>query len=499
MGNAGAQKALIGGADTSRPDRELWQSAGSLASTSRVKDIASHSGSSLPSRAIAAGPNGYFAAYTAATGFELHATRGTPATTALVADLRPGPGSALSASDGAAEGVLEGIGLGALLLFMADTQAAGNELHVSDGSPAGTRLLADLSTGSVGSQAHAFAVAGSRAFVLLGTEVFGGGPNPQTLLVASGGTPAGTAPLSLGCVPDAGGGLRAIGALVYFLCEDAAFGRELHRVDSATLASTRVTDLATGPDSASIQLLGRIGQPARLLFAETSGDTRLFATDGTPASTLLIHTAAPAQGFDSIAWPDVAGNAWLRGQADGQSAVFRLAAAAPHALSTVFTYTPGAAAPDGDLPARRTGRLLSQARRRWGGPGTWRRRGAAGPPGLLSSTPAPARASGCRRGARRGAGRDRRKRRSGIDAVGLPQHPGPRGELRHRTRRRFQLPASAGDAGKTIAVQRPHRSQRTRALRAAGTRPDLQRRLQPRLRASALRRSERSLLALRAA
>lgn len=348
IGSSGAQTLLIAAADTTRPDTELWKSAASVVSTTRVKDIASHQGSALPSRPIVAGNNAYFAAFQPASGFELYVTRGVPANTALVTDLRPGTASGLSSSDSSNEGVLQGIGLGTLLIYMADAPTTGPELHVSDGTAAGTRLLLDLNAGSGGSFAHAFAETSGRAFALIDTLI---GGTPQTVLVASNGTPAGTTALSLTCTPQGSGGLLAIGALVYFQCQDAAFGLELYRIDAASLALTRVTDLGSGPDSASIRLLGRIGIPARLLFLDETVDRRLLVSDGTPAGTVVAHTAGANQDIDGDSYPDVAGNAWLRGRENGQAVVFRLAANAPHALTTVFGYGSGPAAPDGDLPS----------------------------------------------------------------------------------------------------------------------------------------------------
>lgn len=349
VGAAGGQNALLPAADDADArDMELWRSGAGIGSAVQVKDIASHQGSSLPSTPIVAGASAYFAAYTAATGFELFVSRGSAASTTLVSDMRPGPESALIQSESFGTGILEGIGLGERLIYFADAPGAGYELHVSDGSESGTLLLADLSTGSSGSFPHAFASSGNRAFVLLRTDVFGGGPNPQTLLIASDGSPAGTVPLNPGCSIETQDGLLAVGPLVYFLCTEANFGRELYRVDSATLAIQRVTDLAPGPDSASITLLGPIGLPPRLLFMESSGDRQLYVSDGSSIGTTLIHTAPPDRDFSAPGLVDVIGNAWLRGSEDGQAALFRVGTNPPHALTLALTYAPAAAAPDGD-------------------------------------------------------------------------------------------------------------------------------------------------------
>ncbi len=344
-GNAGAQTALMPAADNIDDiDRELWRSNASLAGTARVKDIASHQGSSLPSTPIIAGSRAYFAAFTPAGGFELFVSRGSAASTSLVNDLRPGPGSSLAQSDGAGEGRLEGIGLGESLIYLADTPGVGHELRVSDGSASGTQLLADLSAGADSSFALAFTRAGNRVFVLMSAA-------SQVLLVASDGSPAGTAALSPGCAINDQGGLQTIGTLVYFLCEEANFGRELYRVDANTLVVQRVIDLTAGPDSSSIRLLGHVGIPAQLLFADEASEQRLFVSDGSAAGTTLIHTAPAGNSYQGPAQTDVAGNAWLPGTDATSSAWFRIDQASPHALTRVFGYNPSGTTPDGDRPS----------------------------------------------------------------------------------------------------------------------------------------------------
>jgi ELWxxDGT repeat protein len=344
-GSAGAQSALMSATDDiDALDRELWRSDTSLAGTTRVKDIASHQGSSLPSTPVIADKRAWFAAYTPATGFELYVSQGNAASTAAVSDLRPGPASSLSQSDGVGEGRLEGIGLGELLVYFADAPGVGYELHVSNGSVAGTQLLADLSPGADSSFALAFARAGNRAFVLMSAA-------SQLALVASNGSPAGTTTLSPGCAISDQGGLQAIGNQVYFLCEEASFGRELYRVDADTLAVQRVIDLTAGPDSSSISLLGRIGNPARLLFADEASEQRLFVSDGSAAGTTLIHTAPAGSSYNGPAQTDVAGNAWLPGSDGTSSAWFRIDRAAPHALTLGFGYSPSGTTPDGDRPS----------------------------------------------------------------------------------------------------------------------------------------------------
>lgn len=82
-----------------------------------------------------------------ATGSEPWSSDGTPAGTQLLADLEPGPGS--STPDNFS-------GIGGLagerrVLLPISTSATGNELWISDGTSAGTRLLGDLRPGPASS------------------------------------------------------------------------------------------------------------------------------------------------------------------------------------------------------------------------------------------------------------------------------------------------------------------------------------------------------------
>jgi ELWxxDGT repeat protein len=95
------------------------------------------------------GPRAVFTADDGATGRELWVTDGTAAGTRIVADLEPGRGGS-DAYNFAAFG--EG-----RVVFSAATAATGREAWVTDGTAAGTRLLQDIGPGGSGSDPWGFA------------------------------------------------------------------------------------------------------------------------------------------------------------------------------------------------------------------------------------------------------------------------------------------------------------------------------------------------------
>jgi ELWxxDGT repeat protein len=112
-----------------------------------VKDInttySRQRASSSPSEFAAFGGRTFFAATTDAAGTELWSTDGTSAGTAMVADIIPGAGSSSPSALQAVNGVL---------LFNARDVNHGIELWTTDGSAAGTHLLIDINPGPTSGQ-----------------------------------------------------------------------------------------------------------------------------------------------------------------------------------------------------------------------------------------------------------------------------------------------------------------------------------------------------------
>ncbi len=151
-------------ADDGQNGRELWKSDGTEAGTVLVKDIIpGPGGSSFPGFFPGSGPNPlvvadstlFFTADDGTTGFELWKTDGTTAGTVLVADIVPGSG--FSSPDQITP-ILGGV------VFTADDGVNGRELWRSDGTAAGTQIVSDLWTGSEGSDPDELAYIGTKLY-----------------------------------------------------------------------------------------------------------------------------------------------------------------------------------------------------------------------------------------------------------------------------------------------------------------------------------------------
>ncbi len=134
---------------------EPWVSDGTAAGTRMLADIDPRpvqpgSGESFPGGFTALGDGrALFSAFSPDQGQELWVTDGTPAGTVLVLDLRPGAASASPTG-------IAAIGPG-LAAFTGDDGVTGPEPWITDGTAAGTFALADIGPGPAGSDARGFA------------------------------------------------------------------------------------------------------------------------------------------------------------------------------------------------------------------------------------------------------------------------------------------------------------------------------------------------------
>ncbi len=241
---------------------ELWTSDGTTAGTDAVIDLSP--AGSLPQTITGAHGRVWFTAQHIgdasrnATGFELWVTDGTAAGTSLVADIRSGPA-------GAMPGAVLPLP-GGEVVFAADDGLVGREPWVSDGTPANTRLLLDahppLPGSTLGSNARGYVTVGEQSFFAAddgvnGTELWvTDGTTAGTRLVADlRGGPAGSDPQHL----------TAAGGLLWFSADDGATGRELWCSDGTLLGTQQVSDLRASLGSSAPEELTPVGD--RLFFA----------------------------------------------------------------------------------------------------------------------------------------------------------------------------------------------------------------------------------------
>ena len=144
--------AYFGGGHIGQPD-SLWRSDGTPQGTTQLKPF-----SFVDAAFSTLGPNIFFVANDGISGAELWRSDGTDGGTQLVRDIWSGTNGALDfyrPNFGFLQGGLEPEGA---LLFAADDGVSGMEPWRTDGTSAGTRLLADLVPGSGSSAPYALNV-----------------------------------------------------------------------------------------------------------------------------------------------------------------------------------------------------------------------------------------------------------------------------------------------------------------------------------------------------
>ena len=176
------------------------------------------------------------------------------------------------------------------LLFSADDGTGGRELWRSDGTEAGTVLVADLAPGSASSNPSFLVNANGTLFFAAtngsqGVELWrSDGTLPGTSLVAD---------IRPGAASSSPADLIFANGALYFTADDGIHGRELWTSDGTALGTVIVSDIAAGPVASSPQLM----TPARGLLHFTADDgthgRELWSSDGTANGTGLVQDILP--------------------------------------------------------------------------------------------------------------------------------------------------------------------------------------------------------------
>ncbi|MBK8974758.1 MAG: hypothetical protein IPM29_02425 [Planctomycetes bacterium] len=275
------------------------------------------------------GGRGYFFRFDFVHGVELWTTDGTVQGTHLVVELVPGSGSpnvsntygisingrfwfhvedgttgdvVLFTSDGTAAGTVELlrrpssagtagplVPFGNGFVFRWSDPVHGLEPWFSDGTVAGTRLVADLSPGTQSSRPSGFSAFGNDLAFSADDGTHG------SELWLTDGTAAGTRMIEL--VPGASGGLPisfgVLGGRLYFGASDPIHGRELWSSDGTQAGTALLHDLSPSFTSSDPQIAATLG--GRLVFRASDGvhGSEYWSTDGTPSGAVLLGDLAP--------------------------------------------------------------------------------------------------------------------------------------------------------------------------------------------------------------
>jgi ELWxxDGT repeat protein len=276
---------------------ELWKSDGTEANTTLVKDIRSGSDSSNLWELTALGSWIYFRAFDGTHGNELWRSDGTEANTTLVKDVRPGPESGLSLFGPSGFAVV-----GTTLTFFADDGTSGTEPWKSDGTGAGTTLLADLNPGTGSSMFDLYGPITDLRIVWGGRWYFRAlGSGIDVEVYTSDGTPAGTQQLAeintqtsafevglFGSLFDARPLADRNGTL-FFQASDGISGTELWKSDGTETGTEQVADILPGLNSSVPSEITPLG--GSVLFSVSADE--LWISDGTEAGTSFLKDLDP--------------------------------------------------------------------------------------------------------------------------------------------------------------------------------------------------------------
>lgn len=275
---------------------ELFKTNGKADGTSIVKNI-NASGNSNPAFFKQFGTKTVFTAADATNGDEIWITDGTEAGTQMVKDINSG------APSSSPEGYTT---LGNKLLFVARTAAAGVEPWITDGTKKGTVQLKNIHAGAASSMQiisniqQPFTIYKGKAY-FTANEGSTGTQRGIELWVTDG-TTAGTelvADIDKGTNSSNPANLTVFKDKLYFTASDSqeqpsSAGVELYSYDGSKV--TRVSDVNNAGNSNPSQLTV-MGDNLYFVATDASGDTELMKTDGTTVS--LVKNINPTTGIGS--------------------------------------------------------------------------------------------------------------------------------------------------------------------------------------------------------
>ena len=186
--------------------------------------------------------------------------------------------------------------------FSSADKAYGQEVWVTDGTPAGTQLLADIWPGSEGSDPHAFEICPQRLCFDADDGVHG------IELWSTDGTSAGT-----GLVEDRNlkapnswpTSISSSNGSVYFFATDGAHGFEPWRTDGTPDGTFLLKDIhpgkANGMDLTNFSPFVAFNGQTYFYADDGEHGVEPWVTDGTRAGTHLLNDLTPGPGSTSIA------------------------------------------------------------------------------------------------------------------------------------------------------------------------------------------------------
>ncbi|MEL6767354.1 MAG: DUF4214 domain-containing protein [Pseudomonadota bacterium] len=237
-------------------------------------------------------PRLLFAADDGSIGYEFYITDGT--LLGPLDDINPGPDDSAQLDDDfdffQAAVLSDG-----RAVFGAFNETFGNELWITDGTTAGTMLLADIEFGPDDSDPLYFATTGDNVYFVAETDEFG------AELYITDGTTGGTRivrdinPGSFDGISSDNDQVIAVhGDKVFLVAQDGSTGEELYITDGTDLGTRRVKDIFEGSSGSEIDLgpgqSASLGNTGSIIFAANDGEfgLELWRSDGTEEGTMMV-------------------------------------------------------------------------------------------------------------------------------------------------------------------------------------------------------------------
>jgi ELWxxDGT repeat protein len=273
----GDGRALFAASDPEHGN-EPWVTDGTPEGTRLLETTPGPDGSYLSGAFVALGDGrALFGMSDPDRGSELWVTDGTQGGTALVADINPGPNGSFPGAPSGAPPAMFPLGDGRAV-FAAEDGEHGRELWITDGTEAGTRLVADLweggGSGNPGGVSYSYP------------------PPPYGPPYGPPGGPGGPSG------PSGPGGIFALGdGRALFSGTDPLRGTELWITDGTPAGTRLVEDINSNAQGFASSVPSHFAalDDGRVVFAADDGANGVepWITDGTAEGTRLLHDINP--------------------------------------------------------------------------------------------------------------------------------------------------------------------------------------------------------------
>lgn len=291
LGSSPSFLSSVGGrlffnADDGVHGQELWISDGTEQGTYLVIDLVPGADGSVPQQIVELNGKALFQVDDNVDGMQWFISDGTAAGTLSVADVEEdGPGIAPNVCGFWG---IEAVTVGSVVFFEGDDPAHGKELWKTDGTPGGTQLVKEVRLGPSDGFLQTLRRVDSQVyFAALSAPQVVAGNDPWR----SDGTNAGTVMLA-----DLSGAIEFTGAdgLGFFRGEDAAAGEELWVSDGTPEGTRMVKDINPGINPSSPFDLVDVNGILYFRAFSPKYSREIWRSDGTEEGTYLVADINPA-------------------------------------------------------------------------------------------------------------------------------------------------------------------------------------------------------------